>query len=259
MDGTQSAAEALAAVGCNCAFGCGKRPATGDAGTAPWGGVPELDGARLIAEIRTLEDRKSALAARQARLSVAFDLLQRREQADAGMPADGAGRRDRRADRAGPAGIAGPRRPAPGPGESPRHRDAPHPRRAGGRGTERMAREPAREGNGLPVRGGPGRRRRRTRPRHRNLRRRRGPENHCRGADRRVPAGPAFRHPAGQPCRHRTARQPPPGPGHHVLPHRPAPRRPGGRRARRPHPARRHRPLRRGPPDTRAAHGRRPG
>ena len=49
--------------------------------------VPELDGARLIAEIRALEDRKSALAARQARLSVAFDLLQRREQADAGMPA----------------------------------------------------------------------------------------------------------------------------------------------------------------------------
>jgi hypothetical protein len=43
--------------------------------------------ARLIAEIRTLEDQKSALAARQARLSVAFDLLQRREQADAGMPA----------------------------------------------------------------------------------------------------------------------------------------------------------------------------
>ncbi|WP_354173189.1 DUF222 domain-containing protein [Arthrobacter sp. UYEF36] len=51
------------------------------------GGVPELDGARLIAEIRALEDRKSALAARQARLSVAFDLIQRREQADAGMPA----------------------------------------------------------------------------------------------------------------------------------------------------------------------------
>ena len=47
----------------------------------------ELDGARLIAEIRALEDRKSALAARQARLSVAFELLQRREQADAGLPA----------------------------------------------------------------------------------------------------------------------------------------------------------------------------
>ncbi|WP_144674520.1 HNH endonuclease signature motif containing protein [Arthrobacter sp. U41] len=47
----------------------------------------ELDGASLIAEIRGLEDEKSALAARQARLTVAFDLLQRREQADAGMPA----------------------------------------------------------------------------------------------------------------------------------------------------------------------------
>nr|WP_235500209.1 HNH endonuclease signature motif containing protein [Arthrobacter sp. Leaf69] len=51
------------------------------------GDVAELNGAQLIAEIRALEDQKSALAARQARLSVAFDLLQRREQADAGMPA----------------------------------------------------------------------------------------------------------------------------------------------------------------------------
>ncbi|WP_346960102.1 HNH endonuclease [uncultured Arthrobacter sp.] len=49
--------------------------------------MPESDSARLIAEIRAVEDRKSALAARQARLSVAFDLLQRGEQADAGMPA----------------------------------------------------------------------------------------------------------------------------------------------------------------------------
>ncbi|WP_326958482.1 MULTISPECIES: HNH endonuclease [unclassified Arthrobacter] len=54
------------------------------------GGVPEPDGARLIAEIRSLEDRKSALAARQARLSVAFDLLQRREQGT-GMPPAGIG------------------------------------------------------------------------------------------------------------------------------------------------------------------------
>ncbi|WP_261382625.1 HNH endonuclease signature motif containing protein [Arthrobacter sp. UKPF54-2] len=44
--------------------------------------------AGLIDEIRELEDRKSALAARQARLAVAFDVLQRREQADAGLPAD---------------------------------------------------------------------------------------------------------------------------------------------------------------------------
>ena len=51
------------------------------------GGRLSDEGACLIAEIRALEDQKSALAARQARLSVAFDLLQRREQADAGMPA----------------------------------------------------------------------------------------------------------------------------------------------------------------------------
>ena len=50
--------------------------------------MSEQDGARLIDEIRTLEDRKSALAARQARLSVAFDQLQRRQQSDAGIPAD---------------------------------------------------------------------------------------------------------------------------------------------------------------------------
>ena len=57
------------------------------AAVGPCGGGPELDGARLIAEIRSLEDRKSALAARQARLSVAFDLLQRREQSSSGVPA----------------------------------------------------------------------------------------------------------------------------------------------------------------------------
>ncbi len=48
---------------------------------------PARDSAGLISQIRELEDQKSALAARQARLSVAFDLLQRREQVDAGMPA----------------------------------------------------------------------------------------------------------------------------------------------------------------------------
>jgi len=87
MDGTQSAAAALAAVGCNCASSCGEGPATEDAGIALCGDGPELNGARLIAEIRTLEDRKSALSARQARLSVAFDLLQRREQRALGVPA----------------------------------------------------------------------------------------------------------------------------------------------------------------------------
>ncbi|MGP4032735.1 DUF222 domain-containing protein [Pseudarthrobacter sp. 1C304] len=42
----------------------------------------------MIAEIREIEDEKSAMSARQARLSVAFDLIQRRKQAAAGMPAD---------------------------------------------------------------------------------------------------------------------------------------------------------------------------
>ncbi len=55
-------------------------------------GVSEEEGARLIDEIRALEDRKSALAARQARLSVAFDQLQRRAQAEAGLPADELGK-----------------------------------------------------------------------------------------------------------------------------------------------------------------------
>ncbi|MGO4230705.1 HNH endonuclease, partial [Arthrobacter sp. YAF34] len=45
------------------------------------------DSAGLIDRIRQLEDAKSAIAARQARIAVAFDLLQRREQAAAGMPA----------------------------------------------------------------------------------------------------------------------------------------------------------------------------
>ena len=74
-------------AGCGCATCYGKTLVTEDTGLALRGDVVELNGARLIAEIRALEDRKSALAARQARLSVAFDLLQRREQADAGMPA----------------------------------------------------------------------------------------------------------------------------------------------------------------------------
>ncbi len=52
------------------------------------GGVDEQDGARLIDEIRALEEEKSALAARQARLTVAFDQHQRRQQSDLGIPAD---------------------------------------------------------------------------------------------------------------------------------------------------------------------------
>ena len=45
-------------------------------------------GARLIDEIRALEVEKSALAARQARLTVAFEQLQRRQQCHLGIPAD---------------------------------------------------------------------------------------------------------------------------------------------------------------------------
>ncbi|MGO4191525.1 DUF222 domain-containing protein [Arthrobacter sp. YAF17] len=48
---------------------------------------PARDSAGLINQIRDLEDAKSAAAASQARLTVAFDLLQRRVQSDAGMPA----------------------------------------------------------------------------------------------------------------------------------------------------------------------------
>lgn len=44
--------------------------------------------AALIDEIRALENLRSAVSARQARLAVAFDMLQRRAQADAGLPAD---------------------------------------------------------------------------------------------------------------------------------------------------------------------------
>ena len=52
-------------------------------------GIPApVSAAALIDETRELEDLKSALAARQARDAVAFDLSQRREQADAGVSAD---------------------------------------------------------------------------------------------------------------------------------------------------------------------------
>ncbi|WP_249777285.1 HNH endonuclease signature motif containing protein [Arthrobacter sp. C9C5] len=50
--------------------------------------VAALDSADMIAEIRALEDQKSGLAARQARLAAAFDLARRREQAAAGVPAE---------------------------------------------------------------------------------------------------------------------------------------------------------------------------
>ncbi|WP_434992625.1 HNH endonuclease [Arthrobacter sp. Ld5] len=44
------------------------------------------DGAELIDEVRVLEDLKSAIAGRQARAAVAFDLAQRQSQAAAGVP-----------------------------------------------------------------------------------------------------------------------------------------------------------------------------
>lgn len=45
------------------------------------------DSSALIDELRDLEDLKSAISARQARIAVAFDLAQRAEQAQAGVPA----------------------------------------------------------------------------------------------------------------------------------------------------------------------------
>ena len=51
-------------------------------------GMTAADSAVVIDWLRQLEDLKSAAAALQARLSVAFDLAQRREQVSAGMPAD---------------------------------------------------------------------------------------------------------------------------------------------------------------------------
>ncbi len=204
--------------------------------------------AGLIDETRELEDLKSALAARQARHAVAFDLAQRREQADAGIPADQLGTGVGAQLALGPAGIPGPRRPAPGPGESPRHRDAAHPRRPGNRAAQRMARDAPGPRDRVPDRRRPDRRRRRTRPRHRDVRRGRRPCHRRRGPGRRLPARPALRHPACRPRRGRTSCQPPPGPGHHVLPHRPAPGRGRRRRARCPHPARRRPTFRRGRP-----------
>ncbi|WP_400159354.1 HNH endonuclease [Arthrobacter sp. BPSS-3] len=53
------------------------------------GAVPVVgDAAAIIDELRVLEDRKSTISARQARLAVALDLLRRRDQAALGLPAD---------------------------------------------------------------------------------------------------------------------------------------------------------------------------
>lgn len=48
---------------------------------------PSDDGAGLISQLRELEEMKSAAAALQARIAVAFDTLERRAQAAAGVPA----------------------------------------------------------------------------------------------------------------------------------------------------------------------------
>ena len=48
---------------------------------------PARESAGLIGQLRELEDLKSAAAALQVRIAVAFDLLQRREQRDLGVPA----------------------------------------------------------------------------------------------------------------------------------------------------------------------------
>jgi hypothetical protein len=49
------------------------------------------DAAGMIDQLRLLEDLKSLAAAKQAEITVAFDLAQRREQAAAGVPADQVG------------------------------------------------------------------------------------------------------------------------------------------------------------------------
>jgi hypothetical protein len=52
---------------------------------------PAPEGAGLIGQLRELEDLKSAAAALQARIAVAFDAAQRRTRRAAGIPAAGLG------------------------------------------------------------------------------------------------------------------------------------------------------------------------
>ncbi|MFK4299707.1 hypothetical protein ABH924_004893 [Arthrobacter sp. GAS37] len=56
------------------------------------GGTERPDPAELIDQLRTLEDLKSAAAAAQARIAVAFDAAQRSAEADLGIPAEEQGR-----------------------------------------------------------------------------------------------------------------------------------------------------------------------
>ena len=53
---------------------------------------PGSDRAELIDQLRALEDLKSAAAAAQARIAIAFDAVQRSADAAAGVPADERGR-----------------------------------------------------------------------------------------------------------------------------------------------------------------------
>src|SRR6476661_7050443 len=84
MDGNQGPEVVPAGHG-DGGFGC----AWSGAAAGPMGSVSmATDSAGIIDRIRELEDWKSAASAEQARLAVAFDLLQRREQAAAGVPAE---------------------------------------------------------------------------------------------------------------------------------------------------------------------------
>ena len=79
-----AAGDAAAIPGTAEAAGLAGRLAAGPLGL----GCPPTDSAGIIDRIRELEDWKSAASAEQARLAVAFDLLQRREQARLGVPAE---------------------------------------------------------------------------------------------------------------------------------------------------------------------------
>ena len=246
---------------------CGRQPGTEpDTGPAAVEDLARIlaflpapdSAAALIDEIRDLEDLKSAMAARQARHAVAFDALQRRDQAAAGVPAEqlgtGVG-----------AQIALARRESPAKGgrllglAKALVTEMPHTLAAleTGQLNEWRATLLVRETACLTAAdrcavdedlaadtgtfAGAGDRRLVAAAR-----------------DRRLPAGPPLRHRPRRARRDRAACQPPPGPGHHVPPERAAARRPGRRRLQRPDPARRHPPHRRGPPHPRPGHGRCP-
>jgi hypothetical protein len=73
----------------------------------------------MIDQMRELEDVKSAAAAKQARIAVAYELAARQEQAAAGVPTDEVGAGVGSGNRAGPSGVTVPWRPVAGFGESP--------------------------------------------------------------------------------------------------------------------------------------------